>query len=682
VFRNKPVNLLVSAPLMLFLVSSACCTEGAVTTPGDPGAADAHIESLPGRPTPTKRTQVVYDYDHTDSGLLLDSGGDVDTVLVTVGSPPEYARRTGNGLALSSEHVNRIGDSYMQFNVDDTFIFEGSPTSRVQIEIEYLDEGTDTFNVQYDAISGGPFGDGRFKDTGVVVKTGSKEFKTAVLTLCDATFANRDNGGDFRIADRGDGAETIRRVTVTRLASTPGPVTIHVDSCGADPFDEQPDSDAIQACINQACSGDTVFFTSGGGDPDYRGYIIDKTVFLVHPVEKHDLTFTSTDPNDHALLTASPDLLGFVVRLYARSQLTSEGKVDNITFMDLDLDGNRAERICSGKDEIRNGVDDNWGSWLPECDQPGDEPGDAWCTAGTLAMGGYLGEEDSSTGLVVQDVTIANTECGTALVYHGGEGMIDSVVVDTAGDHVHASGCQKTDPDESIGAWSDGITFGGWNNAITNNTIINASDIGIVCFACTNTTIANNHIIAEPGNHGMFAGIALHPYWSGGFSGIEITNNRVTNKADGNCGGIHAGINLGNHMWSAGCTDNPSPSAIGTIGPCKSISPPPPPTDLLTTTCDPDQPCRLWGYVPRGEALTLTNNVVTGAQVNFLIEGVVFAGQFVEYGNISVSPRMTDWEGDQGCTWDGITDSWGAIDFVAHDPTIAGWTDQRIYCTR
>lgn len=451
--------------------------------------------------------------------------------------------------------------------------------------------------------------------------------------------------------------------------STPEGVIINVDFCGANPWDNRPDSTAIQACINQVRSGDTVLFTSGGDSSEYRGYIIDKTIFLIHPSVKNDLIFTSTDPEDHALLIASPNLLGFVVQLYARSQLSHEDEFKNIIFKDLDLDGNRAERICYGDDEIKNGIDDNWGSWLPECNQFND----AWCTAGTLAMRGA----GKVTGLIVQDITISNTECGTALEYYGAEGMIDSIVVDTAGDHVHGAGCQMTDPDESIGAWSDGITFAGPGNIITNNTIINASDIGIVCFDCTNTTIANNTILAETGNNGMFAGIALHPYWNGDFSGITVSDNEVINNGDEICGGIHAGINLGNHMWHTGCLEHPEASVIGTIGACSSISPPP-----GGTYCDPNQSCRSWGYIPPGETLTLVNNTATGAQVSFLIEGVEVAGNLIEDGNISATPRMTDWQGDRNCTWDGISDNWGMIDFVAHDPTIEGWTDQRIYCTR
>jgi hypothetical protein len=700
-FQNKRLGLLVLAILILLLPSLACGEHATPTSVGQvatepSGEEQATATTEPdateapaGEPTPAPTeeeevlTQVLYDQDHTTNGLLLDSGGDVDTEVVSIGDPPEQALRTGNGDVLSATDGNRVEDYYTQFRIDDGFIFRGSPTSRVQIEIEYLDEGTDTFSIQYDAISGGPEGDGRFKDTGLLVKTDSGEFKTAVFALCDAFFANRINGGDFRIADSADGAEIIRRVTVTLVTQEAGAATIHVDSCGANPFDDQPDSDAIQACIDRACSGDTVLFSSGVNSPDYQGYIIDKTVFLVRNSGKSDLTFSSTDPGNHALLSASPGLLGFVVRLFARSGIGA-GDIDNITISHLDLDGNRAERKCYGADGVGNGIDDNWGSWLPECDVFDD----AWCSPGTLGMEGQLDDTDPeqdyatnpgrwSTGLVVRDVTSANTECGTALAFLGAAGVIDSVIIDTAGDHVHGAGCEPTDPDEALYAWSDGITFVGPANLITNSLIMDASDIGIVTFGGRDTVISNNTIMARPGNNGMFAGIAVHPYGYGLLSGFQVVGNQVINEADTTCGGIHAGIDIGTHMWGAGCTSYPSPTAVGDSGACTSLSPPP-----GWTLCVPGRPCRVWGYVPAGATFTLADNSVTGAQVNFLVEGLHVLGELVVSGNVSNSPQLTDWAGDQDCTWDGITDSWGAIDFVAHDPTIEGWTDQRIYCER
>jgi predicted amidohydrolase YtcJ len=160
--------------------------------------------------------KILFDFDHTSSGLTLDSGGDVDVEVVIIGELGD-AFRTGNGRVLPSADRNTVPDWYMQFQIDDDFMFQGSPTSKVRIEVEYLDDGTDQFNIQYDASSGGPFGNGQFKETDVVVKTGTGDFKTAIFTLSDAYFANRDNNADFRISDFSDGAETIRRVIVTLL---------------------------------------------------------------------------------------------------------------------------------------------------------------------------------------------------------------------------------------------------------------------------------------------------------------------------------------------------------------------------------------------------------------------------------------------------------------------------------
>ena len=155
---------------------------------------------------------------NVESGLRLDFGGDVDTEIVRVGPSNAASRRTGNGASLPSPDGNTTPDWYMQFRVADSVIFQGEPTSRVRLEIEYFDEGRDQFRIQYDAIGpSGPFGDGRFTESRPIRKTDTGTFVMATLTLEDAYFGNRDNGADFRIDDAGDGAETIRRVVVTLL---------------------------------------------------------------------------------------------------------------------------------------------------------------------------------------------------------------------------------------------------------------------------------------------------------------------------------------------------------------------------------------------------------------------------------------------------------------------------------
>lgn len=151
----------------------------------------------------------------TENGLALMEGGDYDTALITTGLGT--ARRTGSGEILPSNDANQVGDYYLQINADDASIAAGSPTTVVLIEVEYLDQGTDQFNIQYDAESGGPFGDGRFKDTEVITKTGSGQWRTAAFLIEDAYFANRDHGGDFRLYDFGDGYEIIRKVKVNLI---------------------------------------------------------------------------------------------------------------------------------------------------------------------------------------------------------------------------------------------------------------------------------------------------------------------------------------------------------------------------------------------------------------------------------------------------------------------------------
>ncbi len=628
--------------------------------------------------------EVSFSLDEEFNGLSIDSGGDVDWEEAQVANFAWTAIRSGNGAALPFGDNNNVPDSYIQFNVDDSVLFEGAPTTRLVIDIEYLDVGLDRFNIQYDALAS------PFVDTIGVNKTDSGELRTVSIPLCDAYFGNRDNGADFRIADFGDGAETIRGVTVRLLPASEGTAMIEVDSCGANPFDDQADSEAIQACLDQMCSGDTAVFTSPGGSSDYKGYQIDKTIFLMLTGAKSDLIFTSSDENDHALLKATQDLKGYVVQLYSKSWIHNPGLIDNIIFQHLDLDGNRQERLCVGPDGHEGGGDDNYGSWQPECQNNPQNPWDTdpWCSAGGLGMSGGFNPKDIfqkyeetprfwSTGLEVRDVVISNVECGTALAFSGAAGTIADVTVDTAGDHVHASGCSSSDLDNEDADWSDGMTLIGPAHLIENNTVINPTDIGIVHFGGRDTVIRNNTVIAEEGNYGAFAGIALHPWWFGVNGDYEITGNTVINNGDSACGGFHAGINLGGHMWGVGCATATEISAIGNPGEC---SPAPVPPGL--SSCTPGELCQIWAYVPADTKFTLRGNTVTGAQINYLIGGIQFEGTFIDEDNISITPRDTDWEETSRCEIGGIIRNWETLDFVAFSETVDGWMPLEVYCTR
>ena len=461
----------------------------------------------------------------------------------------------------------------------------------------------------------------------------------------------------------------------------PQGVTFNVDDYGANPWDSNPDSAAIQACLDDADSGDTVTFTSGVNSPNYQGYLIDQTLFLVATAAKHDMVFTSTDPNNHALLKSTDQLKGYVVRLFARSRVADRGEIDQIMVSHLDIDGGKDVRRCFGSDGQSDGVDDNWGSWLPnECT----DKGDSWCMAGSLAMDGEMDWTDASqdyqenpsswsTDLVVDDVSITNTECGSALSLLGAGSTIQDSSVQDAGEHTHVAGCTRMDDDEGNSAWSDGITFSGPDHVVANNRITNASDVGIVFFGGHDTDITDNTITCSQGNHGMFAGIAVHPWIFGNVSGMNVSGNQVQNNGDTICGGIHSGINIGQHMWGVGCVTSANPTAVGNAS-CSDDSAP------SGTLCAGGATCQEWAHVAASRVFILTNNSVTGAQINYLIEGLDLVGNLSESNNASQSAQATDWEAAKvGC--DG-TAEWGPLYYVAHHPTLQNWTDLSIHCER
>ncbi len=474
-----------------------------------------------------------------------------------------------------------------------------------------------------------------------------------------------------------------KEVSDTPIASaTPSPRVLNVDDYGANPFDDQPDSRSIQSALNDLKSGETLQFSSGGGGEGYQGYLINETLFIVSEYTKHDITLTSTDPDDPALLLATEDLLGYVIRLFSRAQFLSSGLMDNITLQNLVIDAGRDVRICAGDDGIPNGEDDNWGSWVPgECPVKDD----SWCHAGGISLTGlvdffdygqdYLSNPDNwSTGLRVDNVLIKNVECGTALGISGADSSVTNSTIDTAGEHTHVLGCAATDPDGELAFWSDGITFDGTNMLIENNTVINASDIGIVFFGGKDAHIIDNSIISTDGNYGAFAGIQVGPVGFGDISGLEVSGNTVISSSHQKCGGLHTGINIGQNMWDKGCVGEAGSGSVGNVGTC--VDSPIPPGG---SPCEVGELCQIWGYVPEGESIYLTDNLVRGSHINYLVQGVEVYGNFEISGNVSETPQESDWEAAAyGC--DGYT--WGPMDFVAANPPIEGWIERAILCTR
>jgi serine/threonine protein kinase/tetratricopeptide (TPR) repeat protein len=153
----------------------------------------------------------VHASDGTD-GLTLESGGDGDFEYVTIEGLAGW--RTGSGRTVSSKDGNDSPDSYIYFQIDDAVLNQLPAGAEVYIDVELLNNGSDTLYIQYDAHDPGDSGDERFKETQAIAKTNSGEFTIIRFVLTNAFFGNRTNGNDFRINDNGDGPEVIRSVKV------------------------------------------------------------------------------------------------------------------------------------------------------------------------------------------------------------------------------------------------------------------------------------------------------------------------------------------------------------------------------------------------------------------------------------------------------------------------------------
>jgi hypothetical protein len=83
--------------------------------------------------------------------------------------------------------------------------------------------------------------------------------------------------------------------------------------------------------------------------------------------------------------------------------------------------------------------------------------------------------------------------------------------------------------------------------------------------------------------------------------------------------------------------------------------------------------------VAAGATFTLTGNYVSGAHINYLIEGLDLMWTLIESDKSSGSPGLTDWESaEAGCG--GIR--WDPTDRIAHHPALTGWTDLPVHCER
>lgn len=105
---------------------------------------------------------------------------------------------------------------YVYFQLHDSF--KWADQMLVDVEVEYFDQGSGTFRIEYDGPDpNAPF-NGAYTASKTVITLGdTRQWKTARFRLLEAKFLNSQNGGaDFRIAVQGDPLH-ISQVTVSRL---------------------------------------------------------------------------------------------------------------------------------------------------------------------------------------------------------------------------------------------------------------------------------------------------------------------------------------------------------------------------------------------------------------------------------------------------------------------------------
>ena len=110
------------------------------------------------------------------------------------------------------------------------------------------------------------------------------------------------------------------------------------------------------------------------------------------------------------------------------------------------------------------------------------------------------------------------------------------------------------------GKWSDGISMACSGSIIRNNTIEDATDVGLVVFGAPGSIVEDNVIIAK--TRIMGGGITLVDYdpWGGDFSGTVVQRNIII--AQGAVIGV--GLGMGSRGWAA-CEDKSRPLRGATV---------------------------------------------------------------------------------------------------------------------
>jgi parallel beta-helix repeat protein len=101
-------------------------------------------------------------------------------------------------------------------------------------------------------------------------------------------------------------------------------------------------------------------------------------------------------------------------------------------------------------------------------------------------------------------------------------------------------------------AWADGISFACRNGLVADNTVVDASDGGIVIFGSPGTRVENNTVVTQ---HNLtLGGINLVDYnpFGGDYSAVIVRGNRVETRGGGF---IKVAIAIGPAVWGVGTVE-------------------------------------------------------------------------------------------------------------------------------
>ncbi len=158
---------------------------------------------------------------------------------------------------------------------------------------------------------------------------------------------------------------------------------------------------------------------------------------------------------------------------------------------------------------------------------------------GRLAKGGALIEVGGDISDLVVDQVLAYDPRGWSAL-HVAEGTLKCSGAKITNNTIGPAGT----PDHE---WADGISFACGNGRVVNNTVLDASDGGIVLFGAPGTIVENN--VIKTTHNILLGGINLVDYkpYNGDYSGTVVRQNRIIAQG----GFIKVAIAAGPAVWGS-----------------------------------------------------------------------------------------------------------------------------------